>query len=364
MYEEIFLTGASGFLGTHLLYRLLLHNPKKVFVLVRSGSKAEAKDKLLAGLLKYFDYYKINFSKNFFDSVTPIQGDVSFSNMGMSRAEYASLAKKVNIVIHAAAICNFDVSLDIARKINVKGTREVAKFAEACFKNGRLQSMNYISTVGVAGKHPGIFFEHQLDIGQRFNNYYEQSKFEAEKLLCEFREKKIPVNIFRPGLITGDSKTGYTTNFKMFYEPLRFFSMEIFDSIPALGGSKYSLVPVDYCAETIMAIILRYRNEFSTYNILGRGTLSLETIIDLASDFFNFKKPKLIPLEKFSFETVSAVKQRILKSYVPYFNYKVSFDQSRAEYVKNKLKIKSFDIDKNFFKLLLLYCKKIGFISS
>ena len=85
--------------------------------------------------------------------------------------------------MHSAASVSFTLSLERSREINVEGTRRMIELAQLCHSRGGLEHFSYISTAYVAGTHKGGFGEDQLDVGQRFRNPYEQSKFEAERLV-------------------------------------------------------------------------------------------------------------------------------------------------------------------------------------
>src|SRR5207247_6389267 len=106
------------------------------------------------------------------------------------------------------AIYDLSVSRDAGMRVNVDGTRHVLDFAERC---PSLQRFHYVSTCYVSGRHHGVFGEDDLDVGQRFNNFYEETKFLAE---VEVRRRSgLPVTIYRPSVVVGDSRTGETQKF-------------------------------------------------------------------------------------------------------------------------------------------------------
>src|SRR5690606_22763927 len=87
---------------------------------------------------------------------------------------------------------------------NVGGTREIIEFAGECKE---LRRLCHWSTAAVSGKRPGVIVEDELDAGHGFHNAYERSRFEAEKLARQ-AQRRLPLTIFRPGVIVGDSRTG------------------------------------------------------------------------------------------------------------------------------------------------------------
>src|SRR5204862_3895812 len=109
---------------------------------------------------------------------------------------------------HLAAIYDLSVPRELGMRVNVDGTRHVLDFAERCRALRRFQ---YISTCYVSGHHDGVFRETDLDVGQRLNNFYEETKFLAE---VEVRKRSgLPATVSRPSVVVGDSVTGATQKF-------------------------------------------------------------------------------------------------------------------------------------------------------
>src|SRR5439155_23621126 len=110
-----------------------------------------------------------------------------------------------------------------------------------------------VSTAYVAGAHVGRFGERDLVVGQRFRNPYERSKFEAE-LLVQAHSDTLPVQVLRPSIVVGDSRSGWTSSFNVLYSPLRAFASGAYPAIPARRSAPVDVVPVDYVAEAILAL--------------------------------------------------------------------------------------------------------------
>src|SRR5204862_8240222 len=110
---------------------------------------------------------------------------------------------------HLAGIYYLGVDRAAAERVNVEGTRGVIDFATEC---RRLRRLCHWSTASVSGRRKGVVLEEELDEGQAFRNFYEETKFEAEKL-ARAVQRKLPVTIFRPGIIVGDSKSGEIDKF-------------------------------------------------------------------------------------------------------------------------------------------------------
>ena len=129
---SVFLTGATGFVGTEVLARLLERGDRDVVALVRAPDREAAEARLegvLATLWRDPSPYRAR--------VRAVPGDVTRPGLGIDPAERAHLAEEVGAVLHCAASISFDLPLDEARAINVEGTREVIGFARECRSLGR-----------------------------------------------------------------------------------------------------------------------------------------------------------------------------------------------------------------------------------
>ena len=178
------------------------------------------------------------------------------------------------------------------RQINVEGTRRVLEFAERAQARGGLRRLSYISTAYVAGEHAGRFNEDDLDVGQRFRNAYEQSKFEAERLVGGAR---LPVTVLRPSIVVGERDSGWTQSFNVLYWPLRAFSRGAYVALPARGDAPVDVVPVDYVADAIFALSQAPEAEGSTYHLTaGSNATSVGELVELAAAYFRRPAPRLI----------------------------------------------------------------------
>jgi nucleoside-diphosphate-sugar epimerase len=213
----------------------------------------------------------------------------------------------------------------------VEGARNVFDFALECKRRGPIETVNHISTTYVAGTVKGLFFEKDLDLGQGFNNTYEQSKYEAELLVDDYRRKGINITVFRPSILTGGAIDGRTSNFKMLYQPLHFFSAELFDTAPINRDSQENLIPVDSTAMSIVALAGDTRLRNKTYHIANTSTIGIGHFIDVAADFFGFKAPEMIPVEEFNMGSLSTVQESLISPYVPYFNYTTKFGVEQSQ---------------------------------
>ncbi|ADY55191.1 amino acid adenylation domain protein [Syntrophobotulus glycolicus DSM 8271] len=249
---NILLTGATGFLGMHILYELLSTTGETIYCLIR-GEESEKK------LYRLLDYYFPAFSrKRLPGKLIVVYGDVGLENFGLSGKAYSDLIKNIDRVIHSAALVNHYGDYDSYFRVNVKGTEEVMKF---CLNHAK--KLNHISTISVAGNYRNYdhlnqkFTEWDFYIGQDYQaNVYVRSKFEAENLILKAAENGLNATIFRVGVLTGRHTDGqFQINIQQnaFYRHLK--AIFLLESVPEDYLKKsLEFTPVDYCAKAIVKL--------------------------------------------------------------------------------------------------------------
>jgi len=241
------------------------------------------------------------------DRIRVLPGDLTAPRLGLSDKAYAELAEGVQAILHMAATTLYGAPLATVRAVNVEGTRKVLELAEACRAKGALKRLDYVSTAFVAGMGPREVSEKDLDLGQSFANAYEQSKFEAEILIEQFRER-FPVTIYRPSITVGDSRTGYTSSFHVLYWPLKILSLGIPRFfIPGSPQALFDIVPLDFVSAAITALTRREESRGETFHLsAGRGNeVSLREIVVDSCRFMNARTLPFVPagLIRFLIET-------------------------------------------------------------
>jgi fatty acyl-CoA reductase len=177
--RRFFITGATGFLGTALVERILRSVPdSQVVLLIRPGRRATPMQRATKEILKNdcFDRLREELGDGFDESmagrVTAVAGDVSTDGLGLDDADLVAMSR-CDIVIHSAASVSFDSPLDAAVEVNLLGPSRVAgavvaarRLAEA---DGRVGPVHFlpVSTAYVAGTHQGEAKEELLDANPR-----------------------------------------------------------------------------------------------------------------------------------------------------------------------------------------------------
>ncbi|MCW2605375.1 MAG: short chain dehydrogenase [Frankiales bacterium] len=233
-------TGGTGFLGRHLLERLLRRPDADVAVLVRASSRERLQ--VLAARLPGGERLRA------------VVGDLSADGLGLSDADRAGLAG-VEHVVHLAALYDMTASDELNRETNVAGTRRVVELANAL----GARHLHHVSSVAVAGEHPGHFSEDMFDEGQHLPSPYHATKFEAERIVRE--ESTVPWRVYRPAVVVGDSRTGDIDKIDGPYYLMK--ALAGLGDLPGAGAlplvgpdlGATNLIPVDAVVDSMDALI-------------------------------------------------------------------------------------------------------------
>ena len=225
-----FVTGATGFVGRHLVAELLKREGT-IHVLVREGSRGKV-DALVEDL-------------GAGERIKPVSGDMSQPGLGIEGFD-----EKIDHLFHLAAIYDVAADADAMTKANVDGTRHVVEFANS-HDVGRF---HHTSSIAVAGSYEGVFQEDMFDEDQKLPHAYHSSKYDSEKLVR--REAQPQTLIFRPGIVVGHSQTGAMDKID---GPYYFFGLlkRLRHALPAWfplagpEGGQTNIVPVDFVAQAM-----------------------------------------------------------------------------------------------------------------
>ena len=245
-----FLTGASGAVGSAIV-PLLLSDPRtRIRILIRARTEQH--------LLERFDelcrFWDLPSGAEARQRIEPLRGDAAEDNFGLEPNTYERLCADTTHIIHCAATVRMNETLDDARTSALGSARQILALGRRLAAVGQLQKIEFVSTVGVAGKRQGALPETWIDEPRAFHNTYEQSKAEAEALVREAIEiEHLPITVHRPSMVVGDSRTGKIIHFQIFY-----FICEIMTGrktlgvYPDFGDVRLDIIPVDWVASAIV----------------------------------------------------------------------------------------------------------------
>ncbi|HEX2202783.1 MAG TPA: amino acid adenylation domain-containing protein [Longimicrobium sp.] len=245
--RNVFLTGATGFLGAYVLHGFLTRTQADVYCLVRAKDPEAAHARVVENLRKYLAWDPAWDAR-----VVPVVGDLSEPRLGLSEAQLDGLAERVDLVFHNGGVVNFTWGYDRFRTANVQGTEWVLRLA--C--RHRAKPVHFVSTLGVF-LTPEWFgrtvSEDAAPVGERIPDGYTQSKWVAERLVWQAGERGLPVTVHRPARVSGDSRTGAAN-------PDDYLSRLLL-GIAQLGAAPdfpwgLDMAPIDYVAAAMVELAL------------------------------------------------------------------------------------------------------------
>jgi thioester reductase-like protein len=321
--ETVFITGFPGFIGGRLIKRLA-NSSTQFFLLVQS--------QFLEKAMK--DVEKLSTETNTpLENFCILKGDITEESLGMSSEDLLAAQEETTQIFHLAAAYDLSVKKEIAFKVNVDGTKNVNSFAKTV---SNLKRYNYISTCYVAGKRTGKILETELEHQAGFRNFYEETKYLAE-IEVENLKSSLPITIFRPSVVCGDSKTGETAKYDGVYYVINY--LKKFPSVFGLvnvGNNKVriNLVPVDFVVESLVVLSKDSRLIGKTVALADPNPLTCGDLCDeIASALGGRKSIIAFPMklmEKILLLPFSPVISGLPHSGVPYFHRSMEFDTSLA----------------------------------
>jgi thioester reductase-like protein len=358
--DGVLLSGATGFVGAALLARYLDQTDRPVFALVRARTAADADARLRSVLHELYDPTT---AQRHGARCTAVAADLERPRLGLGPGDREQVARACTEVVHCAASVSFDLPLPEARAVNTSGVRRVAQLAELCAALGKgLDRFAHVSTAYVAGDRNGAFGEGDEHCGADFRNTYEQTKYEAEQLLLHW-PKPLPLQILRPSIVVGSRRSGWTRAFNVLYWPLQMFSRGRLPVIPARAQTPVDVVPVDYVADSILALGAAPPG---TYHLVaGEHATTVAGVIDLASQRFGVAPPRLLDPDSVEVEEIDddgmtdsqARALRKARVYFPYFGLRVRFEDEHARRWLEPLDVRVDPLDR-YFDTLMDYAQR------
>lgn len=263
-----FVTGCPGFIGRRLVRRLAEQRPDLRLALLAKPEGAERTRAQLPELGA--------------GRAVVLEGDVTRMHLGLPGPEYKRLTREVTEIWHLAAVDDLATDPRRIRAVNVDGTRNVLELAQGC---PGLARFHHFSTAAVSGNREGVILEDELEMGQTFGNTYEETKYQAERLVRE-AQGRLPAIIYRPGIVVGDSRTGeidrfqgpYTLAILLVASPL---SVPL--PLPRNGIAPLNAVPVDFVVEAALSIAANPAALGRTVHLVDPAPISVRRAYELVA---------------------------------------------------------------------------------
>lgn len=347
--DTILLTGITGNLGSWLAVEMLRYG-KKVLALMRDQNSKDATKRLNRIL-------DIAGGGDLKDDIEIIHGDISKKGLGL-KANSKNL-NRLSKIIHCAACTKFlEDNGKSHQMMNIRGTLNVLELA------GRLSlPVVHVSSAYIAGKRTGIAKEDEIDVGQSFNNIYENTKCRSEMLVHEWAQiNSLPAVILRPSIVLGDSQYGKTVHFTSLYDYMRVLTL----IVPRLGENciriatkpdvTKNIIPVDYFAKVSSYIISC--SVSGTYHITNPAPLTMKYLGELFSRLFGSNRYKLVKADSFLSHKPHEIERLIQQStsvYNPYMLSEPVFERTNTDSVLAGSGIELPLMDLSYFRKLLDY---------
>jgi amino acid adenylation domain-containing protein/thioester reductase-like protein len=268
--REVLLTGATGFLGAHVLSELLAATRARVWCLVRARGDQDARDRVTAAAARY------ELPAPPADRVVPLAGDLAEPRLGLSAEAFRGLARDIDVIYHVGALVNFVYPYQALRAVNVAGTREVIRLAG----ESRGIPVHYVSStavlagLGVAGVREATE-ETPLAYPERLRMGYVETKYVAEELLRNASRAGLPVAVYRPLDIVGSLASGAWSTSTEMAALIRF--MTDTGLAPDIE-LPLDFVAADTCAQAIRHISLTEEAVGRVYHLASPAHITLRTL--------------------------------------------------------------------------------------
>lgn len=250
--KTVLLTGATGFLGAHILRALLEAGATKVICTMRDGSM----DRLMETMAWYFGN---GWTVGLDSQVEVVQADISQPGLGLSPLDYQAVSGRIASIWNCAAdVRHYAADSDALLRTNLNGTRELIKLARAA--NVPLYHMSTTSVAGnrlVDSNDSALFTESDFHIGQDWQqNLYVRSKFLAEHEVFEAARSGLVARVFRLGRLVGRAQDGTfqkNPQTNAFWLTMR--GIHALGAIPvSMASLPMELTPIDWCAQAAVAL--------------------------------------------------------------------------------------------------------------
>jgi amino acid adenylation domain-containing protein/thioester reductase-like protein len=289
--ESVLVTGASGFVGVHLLAELLARNAGNVTVLQRGGDAVAAEQRVV-DILKYYRLWNDDFTGR----LDVVPGDLERDDLGLEARDLWRLTESIDTVVHAGAVVHFLHDYSRHRGANVRGTARLLQFAA----QGRPKVVHYLSSLSIFSDQSsiqptGLLSEsHVPGEGDLPLRGYDQSKWVAEELVRRARSKGLVGVIYRLGDVMPHSVLGVPNQ--------RSASHLLLQACVLLGiypvtEVRFDYTPVDTVTKVVLAEIERPQLRGGTFHLFHPEGATLTEIMEF---FASLKEPvRPVPVSEF-----------------------------------------------------------------
>ncbi|RKO72059.1 amino acid adenylation domain-containing protein [Sphingobacterium puteale] len=251
--KNIFLTGTTGFVGSHLLEELLLQTSANIYCLVRASSSEDGLKRIKAT----FEKFKLSWSSDYDSRVIAMTGDLSLPHFGMDSENYSFITNHIEIIYHSGSSVSYVQPYSLIKKSNIDGLHNIIDLAVT----GKIKFLMLLSSMGVFSwgrpftKKTWMYEDDSIDQNMAAVSRdlgYIKSKWVMESISEKARQKGLPITNFRLGFAVCHSTSGATVMNQWWGSLIR--SCIELNSFPLVMGLKDELTTVDYMCKAITHI--------------------------------------------------------------------------------------------------------------
>ncbi len=332
----IFLTGSTGYIGAHIAANLLEQHGASLNVLVRAKDPHEAEVRLWQALQLHLGFDR--FYEYLQTRIRIFRGDLTSQQFGLDRDGYDRLIHTTDSVIHCAASLNRK-SEKSCLNVNLRGTLEVLQLGMRVHHYHGLRRFSHVSTVAVAGKRQNEVVTEDKSIDWDRSDYdpYARTKKFCEHMIRQLLPE-VPITIFRPSIVLGDSRRGETTQFDMVRAFVFLAGLPV---LPFRPNDRIDIVNVDFVADAVATLHQKEKPLYDTYHLSsGRDSQTFRQLTQALAAARQKRGPVFVPaLEKPFSGTVNTLSNRkgglgrgaaLMKVFMPYLVWNTVFDNARV----------------------------------
>ncbi len=352
--HNVFITGGTGALGKDIIKELLTTTEDHLYLLVR-------KKKRISNCQRIKDILASEgLENNMGTRVHALEGDITEPRLGLSDENLNRLRDTINQVSHIAALTALNKSKDQYERINVKGTEYSLEIAKEWNRTGKLECFYYFSTVFVSGsKKKHHSYENQLPENPAHANYYEYSKYSAEKVVRKAIKEGLPTVIIRPSIVVGHSQTGQASKFNVIYPFVRMLAQGLLSKFPSRMENSLNIVPRDFVTRAFLAIRQKKSAIGNTLHLVSKQPPSVSLFVELKErEYPNSPPVELVDPDTFNPEKLPLDEQfvfNLFQSHLGYLNTDVSYDTKNIEEALLNTDISFPKTDYEFLKGIIQY---------
>lgn len=323
------LTGSTGFIGAYLCFNLLKMTNYQLVLLVNAADEPTGLSRVLKNLDQYGLLERCQVM-GLEQRVSILCGNLAKDHLGLEPCNWQNLAETIDSIYHNGAITHYLSRYEVLKPSNVDGTNTMIQLAAT----HHLKYIHYISTTLIFGWTPKrLLVEDTRNTAFKYVDFgYAESKWVAEQLIWQSEKLGIPIQIYRPAMVTASSENQYTDKDIVARTLVYLLNHQVAIDIP----NQISFMPVDQTAEDIIAISLQEHPKHKVYHLAAEYA-NLPMICRYFSEHYHYSFNYMSLSEFNNHLQQHATEKDLIYPLVSFFNthYKKIEKMNKKRYCRN-----------------------------